>query len=180
MDYYRALGKGVPLDEMLFEKSPTYYKSLSVPARVKKMDPNTKIVLVVCNNVRRLLSRYLHILHRDENAARSFAKDEIDFGELMSKKVGELDRRFEEMVPNYKQNISKLLIDIMPDFKSRSGLFSPQSHYNMIMDGIYRYEHKDTNHTATLVKLISSFTHAAVFSVSTNDGVVLHVLFGPP
>ena len=142
MDYYRALGKGVPLDEMLFEKSPTYYKSLSVPGRVKKMDPNTKIVLVVCNNVRRLLSRYLHILHRDENAARSFAKDEIDFGELMSKKVGELDRRFEEMVPNYKQNISKLLIDIMPDFKSRSGLFSPQSHYNMIMDGIYRYDNK--------------------------------------
>ena len=107
------------------------------------MDPNTKIVLVVCNNVRRLLSRYLHILHRDENAARSFAKDEIDFGELMSKKVGELDRRFEEMVPNYKQNISKLLVNIMPDFKSRSGLFSPQSHYNMIMDGIYRWELND-------------------------------------
>lgn len=153
MDYYRALGKGVPMDEMLFEKSPTYYKSLSVPGRVKKMDPNTKIVLVVCNNVRRLLSRYLHILHRDENAARSFAKDEIDFGELMSKKVGELDRRFEEMVPNYKKNISKLLIDIMPDFKSRSGLFSPQSHYNMIMDGIYRYKHNDINHTATLPNL---------------------------
>ena len=138
MDYYRALSKGVPLDEMLFEKSPTYYKSISVPARVKKMDPNTKIVLVVCNNVRRLLSRYLHILHRDENAARSFAKDEIEFGEVMSKRVGELDRRFEEMVPNYKQNITKLLIDIMPDFISRSGLFAPQSHYTMIMDGIYR------------------------------------------
>ena len=44
MDYYRALGKGVPMDEILFEKSPTYYKSLSVPGRVKKMDPNTKIV----------------------------------------------------------------------------------------------------------------------------------------
>ena len=57
LDYYRLLGAGVPLDNVLFEKSPTYYKSLSVPGYIRDMDPNTKIVLVTCNNVRRLLSR---------------------------------------------------------------------------------------------------------------------------
>jgi len=57
-EYYKSLGKGIPQDELLFEKSPTYYKSLLVPRRIQTiLGKDAKIVLVVCNNVRRLLSR---------------------------------------------------------------------------------------------------------------------------
>ena len=58
LEYYKLLGAGVPSENTLFEKSPTYYKSLTVPKYIRDMDPKTKIVLVTCNNVRRLLSRY--------------------------------------------------------------------------------------------------------------------------
>ena len=58
LKYYKLLGAGVPRENTLFEKSPTYYKSLTVPKYIRDMDPKTKIVLVTCNNVRRLLSRY--------------------------------------------------------------------------------------------------------------------------
>ena len=57
LKYYKSLGAGVPVENILFDKSPTYYKSLGVPEKIKNMDSNTKIVLVTCNNVRRLLSR---------------------------------------------------------------------------------------------------------------------------
>ena len=57
LEYYKLLGAGVPAENILFEKSPTYYKSLDVPKHIRNMDSKTKIVLVTCNNVRRLLSR---------------------------------------------------------------------------------------------------------------------------
>ena len=44
-----------------YEKSPTYYRSLTAPPRMKHMNETLKIVNVVCDNVKRTLSRYLHI-----------------------------------------------------------------------------------------------------------------------
>ena len=50
-------GKNSLKNQLVFEKSPTYYKNRAVPARLHDFDPDMKIILVVCNNVRRMLSR---------------------------------------------------------------------------------------------------------------------------
>ena len=57
LDWYKGLSSEMYEDQLVFEKSPTYYKNRGVASRIKKLNPNMKIVLVVCNNVRRLLSR---------------------------------------------------------------------------------------------------------------------------
>jgi len=44
-----------------YEKTPSYYKSVEAQKRVKAANKNIKLVNVVCDNVHRTLSRYLHI-----------------------------------------------------------------------------------------------------------------------
>lgn len=44
-----------------YEKTPSYYKSIDAQKRVKAANKNIKLVNVVCDNVHRTLSRYLHI-----------------------------------------------------------------------------------------------------------------------
>jgi len=40
------------------------------------MNPETKIILIVCDNVQRTLSRYLHILHLNPSAIQRQQKEE--------------------------------------------------------------------------------------------------------
>ena len=45
----------------VYEKTPTYYRVPKVPKRIKDMDPEMKIIFIVCDNSRRALSRYFHL-----------------------------------------------------------------------------------------------------------------------
>lgn len=45
----------------MFEKTPTYYKNPKIPERIRRMNPDIKILFVVCDNIRRTISRYLHM-----------------------------------------------------------------------------------------------------------------------
>ena len=58
--YFNLFPKSKP-NVLNYEKSPTYYKSVKAQPRIKAMNETIKIVNIVCDNVRRTLSRYLHI-----------------------------------------------------------------------------------------------------------------------
>lgn len=62
MDYYKTLFPEVDDSVMLYEKSPSYYKSYYAVDRIAAMNSTIKTINVVCDNVRRTLSRYFHIL----------------------------------------------------------------------------------------------------------------------
>ena len=48
--------------EIIMEKTPVYFNSppLSIPEKIKNSVPNAKLILVVCDPVRRSLSDYIH------------------------------------------------------------------------------------------------------------------------
>ena len=46
---------------IVYEKTPTYYRVPAVPKRISAMDPDMKIIYIVCDNSRRALSRYFHL-----------------------------------------------------------------------------------------------------------------------
>ena len=65
-----------------FEKTPTYYLDFShSPERILQMNKNIKIIFVICDNVRRVLSRFLHItsLGRDKKKIRTIGKTFDEF-----------------------------------------------------------------------------------------------------
>merc|ERR1711972_1071550 len=47
--------------KLMYEKTPAYYKSHVAPGRIKFAKPDIELITVVCDNVHRTLSRYLHI-----------------------------------------------------------------------------------------------------------------------
>ena len=59
--YFNLFAQPKRPDVLNYEKSPTYYKSVRAQPRIKEMNETIKIVNIVCDNVRRTLSRYLHI-----------------------------------------------------------------------------------------------------------------------
>lgn len=60
--WYSSLFPNATKDKKTYEKTPSYYKSKVAQKRIKAADPNIKLVNVVCDNVHRTLSRYLHML----------------------------------------------------------------------------------------------------------------------
>jgi len=152
LEYYKLLGAGVPRENTLFEKSPTYYKSLTVPKYIRDMDPKTKIVLVTCNNVRRLLSRYLHIMKKSQKQALAMGDDTIEYGDNMAMAVGEIDKLFDSYVPNYKQNMNKLIDVLNERYQKRQAPFNGQVSWT-------------TGANANLIRQLSSIVIDGLYSV---------------
>ena len=72
MEWYLSLfPEKTTANQITYEKSPTYYKSVSAVSRIKSMNETIKLVNIVCDNVRRTLSRFLHI----ESHAKSSGKN---------------------------------------------------------------------------------------------------------
>ena len=88
-----------------FEKSPTYYKSTKAPSRIKAMNATIKIVNVVCDNVRRTLSRYLHI--ENHVKTKSFDKSRLTAlgGNLdgFTKKLKKTIKSFQAFLDNVRK-----------------------------------------------------------------------------
>ena len=55
-EFYHKHG-GYEKGQIPFEKTPNYYDRPYIPSRILKMDKNTKVIIIFCDNVRRVLSR---------------------------------------------------------------------------------------------------------------------------
>merc|ERR1739838_729617 len=63
-EYYLSLYEYPKTPNVLnYEKTPTYYKSIRAQSRIQAMNSTIKLVNIVCDNVRRTMSRFLHIQH---------------------------------------------------------------------------------------------------------------------
>lgn len=62
-EYYLNLYSFPKENVLNYEKTPTYYKSIRAQSRIQAMNSTIKLVNIVCDNVRRTLSRFLHIQH---------------------------------------------------------------------------------------------------------------------
>jgi len=84
--------------QFIFEKTPTYYKTLKSARLIAEMNPNIKTILIVCDNVKRTLSRYLHIrnLHTGKDSAKK------------QRKMEDLGQTFEEFSFKLNQTITGL------------------------------------------------------------------------
>lgn len=58
MDWYISQLPAVSEDQLVTEKTPAYFHTPEVPQRIKDMDPNIKLVLILRDPVKRLISDY--------------------------------------------------------------------------------------------------------------------------
>ena len=70
LDWIKKKAAGVFEDQHVLEKSPTYYRDPGAPKRILETNPDIKVALVVCPNVKRLVSRYLHLFRTGETEAK--------------------------------------------------------------------------------------------------------------
>jgi len=61
----------------VYEKTPTYYRVPKVPKRIKEMDPDMKIIFIVCDNSRRALSRYFHLANMVNVVGNNVEKNQV-------------------------------------------------------------------------------------------------------
>ena len=74
LDYYlQQLPNRTRADQVLIEKSPSYFRSQRVPQRMLKMRPDLRVLLIVREPVERMVSQYLHFDKRRDQTAKSFA-----------------------------------------------------------------------------------------------------------
>ena len=68
--YKKSLPKMTKPDDIIIDKTPTYYRNIKVPARIKKDSPDSKIILLVCDPVRRTGSDFVHMAARGQKAPK--------------------------------------------------------------------------------------------------------------
>ncbi|CBY08703.1 unnamed protein product [Oikopleura dioica] len=134
-----------------YEKSPTYYRSLTAPPRMRHMNETLKIVNVVCDNVKRTLSRYLHI------------KTHTDDGHFVHNHLSLIGTTLESFQVNLRNTI-KVFGAFLEDVKNNEG--------DGTMDGLikaltYRFKYKmrpfGIRATPDKIELILSDGFYAVF-----------------
>ena len=91
MGFYQTFMHEATQNEILFEKTPTYYKNLKIPERILAMNPSVKILFIVCDNVRRTVSRYLH-MQQVQRKTRIREEIGIDFQTFSSNLNATIDR----------------------------------------------------------------------------------------
>jgi hypothetical protein len=82
----------------LYEKSPEYYNSLLAPMRIKAMNKDIKLVTIVCDNVRRVMSRYLHIKQILPEKLAFLGTDSAQFNEHIRTHIG----NFQDFLDNLR------------------------------------------------------------------------------
>jgi hypothetical protein len=92
----------------VLEKSPTYYRDPGAPKRILETNPDIKVALVVCPNVKRLVSRYLHLFRTGETEARKnrvagiFGPTTASFMQQALEDIKTFDEYLERLYPNWK------------------------------------------------------------------------------
>ena len=74
-------------DQITIEKTPGYFRNVDVPKRVFEMNPKIKLILIICEPVRRTISHYAHLLSK------------------ISSYFGGLNRTFEEEILDNNGNV---------------------------------------------------------------------------
>ena len=92
----------------MLEKSPTYYKDPGAPKRILETNADTKVAFVVCPNVKRLVSRYLHLFRTGGTEAKKrqvsaiLGNSTISFMHRAQEDIELFDAYLESLFPNWK------------------------------------------------------------------------------
>ncbi|CAG5109557.1 Oidioi.mRNA.OKI2018_I69.chr2.g4077.t1.cds [Oikopleura dioica] len=139
--------------QMNYEKTPTYYKSVRAQPRIKAMNETVKLVNIVCDNVRRTLSRFLHLQHGV--GIEKFKEDKLDgFGHTLDEFNRNLKitlKKFGDFLEDVKQNeghgtMEGLVNALLVRFKRRMrpfGIHATKDPIELILsDGFYAVFHQ--------------------------------------
>ena len=128
VEFYDQFTRNYRYGQMLFEKTPTYYKNPKIPERIRQMNPDIKILFVVCDNIRRTISRYLHMREVQKKArirseiGATFdefsVKEQFDFDWFKKKSIIEFDPVSTNLVENQSDSLSKQLIIYKPNYQT--------------------------------------------------------------
>ena len=100
----------------MLEKSPTYYRDPGAPKRILETNPDIKVALVVCPNVKRLVSRYLHLFRTGETEAKKnrvagiFGDTTAAFMQQALEDIKTFDKYLERLFPNWKDPANSDLV----------------------------------------------------------------------
>ena len=137
----------------MLEKSPLYYRDPEAAKRMLQTNPEIKVALVVCKNVKRLVSRYLHLFRTGETEAKKSYRAGIlgdttsSFMRQASEDISKFDEYLEHLFPNWKDpaTFDHVIDALMERFEKETIPFkrgymnnvpnTPAS--SMIVDGIW-------------------------------------------
>lgn len=115
-DWIKKKAAGVFEDQHVLEKSPTYYRDPGAPKRILETNPDIKVALVVCPNVKRLVSRYLHLFRTGETEAKKnrvagiFGDTPAAFMQQALEDIKTFDEYLERLFPNWKDPANSDLV----------------------------------------------------------------------
>lgn len=168
--YKRSFGTDSGKEQILLERNPKLYLLPDAAKNILKVNPNIKIVLVVCDNVRRLISEYskLRVMSEKEVPSakmrlRQFGQSMDEFVENLTKSMTLLRNFFEKTASKNNQRsfvaqkyvnnsatepieekIPKILDDRFEEIKNsaKRSLPGESTLQSLIFDGLYSYYHK--------------------------------------
>jgi len=153
-DWYLNMYKFPTHDhQMNYEKTPTYYKSVRAQPRIKAMNETVKLVNIACDNVRRTLSRFLHLQHGVGTG--KFKPDKLEgFGHTLdefNRKLKVTLKNLGDFLEDVKQNeghgtMEGLVNALLVRFKRRMrpfGIHATKDPIELILsDGFYAVFHQ--------------------------------------
>lgn len=152
-DWLKKKAAGVFEDQHVLEKSPLYYRDPEAAKRMLQTNPEIKVALVVCKNVKRLVSRYLHLFRTGETEAKKnrvagiLGDTTSSFMRQASEDISKFDEYLEHLFPNWKDpaTFDHVIDALMERFEKETIPFkrgymnnvpnTPAS--SMIVDGIW-------------------------------------------
>lgn len=136
IEFYEQFTRNYRYGQILFEKTPTYYKNPKIPERIRQMNPDIKILFVVCDNIRRTISRYLH-MREVQKKARIRSEIGATFDEFSVKLETAVDS-LQEKLPN------ATIDELVARMTKRQVPFSASSSHldTIISDGFYPVYYK--------------------------------------
>jgi [heparan sulfate]-glucosamine 3-sulfotransferase 1 len=87
--YIRQLPSVTP-DQMVVEKTPGYFHTPKAPKRIRNLDPNAKLLLILRDPVKRLISDYNQFRNKNLNAGSTYP----DIEDLVFTAEGQINLRY--------------------------------------------------------------------------------------
>jgi len=86
--------------KLMYEKTPAYYKSHVAAERIKAMNKDVQLITVVCDNVHRTLSRYLHIQKHAEQKLPHLGFTLQEFNDKLREEVPKVVKYIKDIKAN--------------------------------------------------------------------------------
>lgn len=153
-EYYLNLFPQIKNPEQVnYEKTPTYYKSVRAQARIKAMNSSIQLVNIVCDNVRRMLSRFLHLQHGvaikkfHQNKLEGIGHTLDEFNKNLKKTIKDFGNFLEDIKQAEGHGTMEGLVDaLLIRLKRRMRPFGIKATKNpielLLSDGFYAVFHK--------------------------------------